>query len=140
MTSTSPDAIRAETVMITGHNGDDIEAYRAVPLAPGRRGGVVGTHRMPGYDGDDKGVRTPARGRRLPRNLPEPVLAQAPGADTDDAAAAARAAGGVPDERLVGDVAGAIEHLRGLDGANGKLGVMGHCSGGRHAVLVACFR
>jgi carboxymethylenebutenolidase len=63
---------------------------------------------------------------------------EAPGAAPDDAAAAARAAGGVPDERLVGDVAGAVEHLRTLAGANGKFGVIGHCSGGRHAYLAAC--
>ncbi|CAM4392810.1 Carboxymethylenebutenolidase [Mycobacterium senriense] len=31
-----------------------------------------------------------------------------------------------------------MEHLRALDGANGKFGVIGHCSGGRHAYLAAC--
>ena len=49
-----------------------------------------------------------------------------------------RAAGGVPDDRLVGDVAGAAEYLRALDGANGRTGVIGHCSGGRQAFLAAC--
>ncbi len=39
---------------------------------------------------------------------------EAPGADPDDAAAPARAGGGVPDDRLVGDVAGAAAHLRAL--------------------------
>jgi hypothetical protein len=34
MVSISPDAIRAETVMITGNGGDEVEAYRAVPPAP----------------------------------------------------------------------------------------------------------
>jgi carboxymethylenebutenolidase len=29
----SPDAIRAETIRITGHGGDEIEAYRAMPLS-----------------------------------------------------------------------------------------------------------
>jgi len=62
----------------------------------------------------------------------------APGAAPDDAAAASRAKGGVPDERLVGDVAGAVDHLRGVEGANGKVGVIGFCSGGRQSVLAAC--
>jgi carboxymethylenebutenolidase len=44
------DAMRAETVTITGHGGDQIEAYRAQPLAGGPRGGVVVIHHMPGYD------------------------------------------------------------------------------------------
>jgi carboxymethylenebutenolidase len=134
----SPDAIQAETITITGHGRDDIEAYLAVPLAEGSRGGIVWIHHMPGYDRETKEFV-----RRLAVNgyhavAPNLYSREAPGADPDDAAAAARAAGGVPDERLVGDVAGAVAHLRGLAGANGKFGVIGHCSGGRHAFLAAC--
>ena len=134
----SPDAIRAETITITGHGGDEIEAYRAMPLAQGSRGGMVWIHHMPGYDRETKEFV-----RRLAVNgyhtvAPNLYSREAPGAAPDDAAAAARAAGGVPDERLVGDVAGAVEHLRSLPGANGKFGVIGHCSGGRHAYLAAC--
>ena len=40
----------AETVMITGHGGDEIEAYVARPGGDGARGGVVVIHHMPGYD------------------------------------------------------------------------------------------
>ena len=50
MNALSPDAIRAETITITGHGGDEIEAYRASPLADGSRGGIVWIHHMPGYD------------------------------------------------------------------------------------------
>jgi carboxymethylenebutenolidase len=62
---------------------------------------------------------------------------EAPGADPDDAAAAARAAGGVPDERLVGDVGGAAAYLRGLPGSNGRVATIGYCSGGRQSFLAA---
>jgi carboxymethylenebutenolidase len=134
----SADGIRAETVTITGHNGDEIEAYSAVPLAGGSRGGVVWIHHMPGYDRETKEFV-----RRLAVDgyfavAPNLYSREAPGADPDDAAATARAAGGVPDDRLVGDVAGAAEYLRNLDGANGKIGVIGHCSGGRQAFLAGC--
>ena len=138
MNAPSPDAIRAETITITGHNGDEIEAYRAMSLGGAARGGIVWIHHMPGYDRETKEFV-----RRLAVNgyhavAPNLYSREAPGAAPDDAAAAVRAAGGVPDERLVGDVAGAVEHLRGLPGANGKFGVIGHCSGGRHAYLAAC--
>ncbi|MEA2198072.1 MAG: carboxymethylenebutenolidase, partial [Solirubrobacteraceae bacterium] len=63
---------------------------------------------------------------------------QAPGAAPDDAAAAARAQGGIPDEQLIGDVAGAAAYLRSLASSNGKVGVIGYCSGGRQSVLAAC--
>jgi carboxymethylenebutenolidase len=43
----------------------------------------------------------------------------------------------VPDERLVGDVEGAAAHLRSLPGSNGKVGVIGYCSGGRQSFLAA---
>jgi carboxymethylenebutenolidase len=138
MTPVSPDAIRAETVMFTGHGGETIEAYQAIPLAEGRRGGIVWIHHMPGYDRETKEFVRRLADAGYNTICPNLYWREAPGADPDDAAATARAAGGVPDDRLVGDVAGAIEHLNALESANGKIGVIGHCSGGRHAVLAAC--
>jgi carboxymethylenebutenolidase len=49
-----------------------------------------------------------------------------------------RAAGGVADAQVVGDVAGAMDYLRAQPNANGKIGVIGFCSGGRHTYLAAC--
>ncbi|MGA7834929.1 MAG: dienelactone hydrolase family protein, partial [Acidimicrobiales bacterium] len=63
---------------------------------------------------------------------------EAPGAAPDDAAATARALGGVPDDRLVGDVAGAMEHLKALPLSNGKVASIGYCSGGRQSFLAGC--
>ena len=44
----------------------------------------------------------------------------------------------MPDERLVGDVGGAASYLRALPTSNGKVGVIGYCSGGRQSFLAAC--
>ena len=46
----------AESVTITGHNGDEIEAYFARPTTPGPHPGVVVIHHMPGYDGGTKEI------------------------------------------------------------------------------------
>jgi len=138
MRMSSADAIRAETITITGHNGDEIEAYAAVPLTPGSRGGVVWIHHMPGYDRETKEFVRRLAVAGYHAVCPNLYSREAPGADPDDAAATVRAAGGVPDDRLVGDVAGAADYLRALDSANGKIGLIGHCSGGRHAFLAAC--
>ena len=50
------DAIMAETISITGHGGDQIEAYLARPLGPGPSGSVVVIHHMPGYDAQTKEI------------------------------------------------------------------------------------
>jgi carboxymethylenebutenolidase len=135
------DTLCARTVSVTGADGDQIEAYLARPEGEsdaGSRGGVVVIHHMPGYDRATKEMVRRFAELGYDAVCPNLYFREAPGADPDDAAAAARARGGVPDERLVGDVAGAAELLRSLDTANGKIAVIGHCSGGRHAVLAAC--
>lgn len=132
------DAFLSGTIRITGHQGDEIEAYAALAEDPAPRGGVVVIHHLPGYDDATKEITR--RFGHLGYNAVMPNLywRDAPGADPDDAAAAGRANGGVPDDRLVGDVRGAAEYLRALPNSNGKVGVIGFCSGGRQAVLSAC--
>ncbi|WP_329234300.1 dienelactone hydrolase family protein [Actinoallomurus sp. NBC_01490] len=132
------DALRAETVTIKGHDDDEIEAYLARPLGDEPRGGVVVIHHMPGYDAATKEMVRRFAAHGYAALCPNLYSREAPGADPDDAAATVRAAGGVPDERLVGDVDGAARYLNSLEGANGKIGVIGHCSGGRQTFLSAC--
>src|ERR1700722_9117668 len=132
------DATLAETVTIRGYGGDEIEAYLARPMAAGPFGSVVVIHHMPGYDESTKEIARTFAVHGYNALMPNLYHRDAPGASPDDAAAAARAKGGVPDERLIGDVAGAAAHLRGLTSANGKVGVIGYCSGGRQAFLAAC--
>jgi carboxymethylenebutenolidase len=71
--------------------------------------------------------------------MPNLYSREAPGADPDDAVAAARSQGAIPipDERVVAEVEGAVAYLKGLPNANGKIGVIGHCSGGRQSFLAA---
>ena len=132
------DATLAETVTIRGDGGDEIEAYLARPMSQGPLGGVVVIHHMPGYDAPTKEIARRFAAEGYNALMPNLYHRDAPGASPDDAAAAARAKGGVPDARLVGDVAGAAAHLRGLTSSNGKVGVIGYCSGGRQSFLAAC--
>ena len=132
------DAIMAETISITGHGGDKIEAYLARPLGPGPFGSVVVIHHMPGYDGGTKEITRTFAVHGYLAVCPNLYTREAPGASPDDAAAAARARGGVPDDRLVGDVGGAVDYLRAMPVSNGKVGTIGYCSGGRQSFLAAC--
>jgi carboxymethylenebutenolidase len=132
------DSMSAETIQIAGHGGDEIEAYVARPAGDGHRGGVVVIHHMPGYDRGTKEIARRFAEFGYDVIVPNLYHREAPGAAPDDAAATARANGGVPDDRLVGDVGGAAEYLRSLPSSNGKVGVIGYCSGGRQSVLAAC--
>jgi carboxymethylenebutenolidase len=127
----------AETVALPGHNGDLINAYFARPLGAGPFPGVVLIHHMPGWDEwYFEATRKFAHHgyAAIAPNLYSRVGHGAP----EDVAAKARAAGGVPDAQAVGDVEGAAKMLRALPFVNGKVGVFGTCSGGRHAFLAAC--
>jgi carboxymethylenebutenolidase len=132
------DSMTAGTVRIAGHGGDEIEAYLATPTEDGPRGGVVVIHHLPGYDRATKEIVRRFAELGYDAICPNLYWREAPGAAPDDAAATARAQGGVPDERLVGDIGGAAVYLRGLPTSNGKVGVIGYCSGGRQSVLAAC--
>jgi carboxymethylenebutenolidase len=132
------EALSAQTISIAGHNGDEIEAYLAQPTGSEQFGSVVVIHHMPGYDTATKEIARKFAAYGYAALIPNLYYRDAPGASPDDAAAVARAKGGVPDEQLVGDVAGAVSHLTALPGANGKVGVIGYCSGGRQSFLAAC--
>jgi carboxymethylenebutenolidase len=132
------DSLRADTITVQGHGGDEIEAYLAQPDEPEPRGGVVVIHHMPGYDRATKEIVRRFAELGYDAICPNLYWREAPGAMPDDASAAARALGGVPDKRLVGDVGGAAAYLRSLPSSNGKAGVIGYCSGGRQSVLAAC--
>ncbi len=132
------DGLMAETIRFDGHGDDEIPGYLARPLGDGPFPGVVVIHHMPGYDHATKEITRRFAAEGYAALCPNLHYREAPDAPPDEAAAAVRAAGGVPDERCVGDVAGAAHQLRSLVTSNGKVGVIGYCSGGRQAYLVAC--
>jgi carboxymethylenebutenolidase len=129
------DTITTSSVMIPGAGGDEIEVYLALPAGDGPFPGVVVIHHLPGFDRATKEIARRFATMGYSAAMPNLYWREAPGAAPDDAAATARASGGVPDERLVGDVRGAAAFLRARPNANGKVGAIGYCSGGRQAFL-----
>jgi len=131
------EALLAETILMHGHRDDQIDAYLARPLGAGPYPGVVVIHHMPGWDGPTKEIA-----RRFAHHAHVaicPNLHFREGKATpEENSASVRAAGGMPDDRTMGDVLGAINYLRALPYLNGKVGIIGYCSGGRQAYLAAC--
>ncbi len=126
----------AETEMMVGHDGDLIHAYVAKPMGPGPFPGVVLINHLPGWD---ELYREFAR-----RFAHHGYITVAPNifdrfgqGSPDDIAAKARGEGGVPDASVIGDALAANQLIKAMPNSNGKVGVIGTCSGGRHAYLVA---
>jgi carboxymethylenebutenolidase len=129
--------LQAETVSFRGYNGDQGEAYYARPLGPGPFPGVVVIHHMPGWDDWITEVVRKFAHRGYAAIAPHLFFRFGPGSP-DDVTARARPAGGAYDYEVMGDVAACMAFLRAQPNASGKIGVIGFCSGGRHAYLAAC--
>jgi carboxymethylenebutenolidase len=116
--------------------GDQIHTYIARPDGAGPYPGVVLTHHAPGCD---------EFYREFARRFAEhgyialvPNLYERFGHGTpDDVAAAVRGGGGLSDASVIADAQAALGWITSHPTSNGKVGVIGTCSGGRHALLVA---
>jgi carboxymethylenebutenolidase len=126
----------AGVTTMTAGGGDQIHTYIARPDGPGPYPGVVLIHHAPGWD---------EFYREFARRFTEhgfiaivPNLYERFGHGTpDDVAASVRGAGGLSDASVIADAEGARDWITSHPTSNGKVGIIGTCSGGRHAVLVA---
>ena len=127
----------AEVITIPGHSGDPTHAYFARPLGEGPFPGMVLMHHFFGFNAWYK-----AQTRRFAHNgylaiCPDLYCGMGHG-EPDDMFALARAQGGPPDDEAVADAAASAAFLGDQESWNGKSGVWGSCSGGRHSYLAAC--
>jgi carboxymethylenebutenolidase len=131
------EGIIAETMTLPGHHGDYINAYLARPTGPGPYPGMVLFHHRPGWDDWYKEASFRFARQGYVTICPDLYFRVGHGSP-DDVAAMVRAQGDVADEQVVGDGLGCVSYLRALPYLNRKVGLMGTCSGGRHAYLAAC--
>jgi carboxymethylenebutenolidase len=127
-------SVRVEQLQST--DGAQIGAYVAQPAGMGPFPGVVLLAHAPGWD---EFYREFSR-----RFADHGFIAIAPNiferfghGAPDDVAARARGDGGVADATVIGDAQTAMQWIKAQPSSNGKVGVIGTCSGGRHALLVA---
>jgi carboxymethylenebutenolidase len=128
--------ITAEVIAYAGGNGDEIHAYVARPATPDPVPGVVAVHHMPGWDEFYREFC-----ERLARHgycvICPDLYCRFGHGTPDDITARVRAEGGVRDDSVVADCEAALGWLKAQPGSNGKVGIIGSCSGGRHALLTA---
>ena len=127
----------AETITVQGSNGDPIHTYFARPPGPGPFPGVVLIHHLPGWDELYREFARKFSHHGYLSISPDLYCREGHGT-AEDVAAKVRGDGGVSDDQVMGDVEGAAKYLASLPSSNGKVGVFGTCSGGRHAFLAGC--
>jgi carboxymethylenebutenolidase len=132
----NPPAMTAGPTTYAAGNGDQINAYVARPEGNGPFPGIVLVHHLPGWD--ELYQEFARRFANHGYNVICPNLYFRVGHGTpDDIAAKVRAEGGIADDQVVADSAAALQWLKALPTSNGKVGILGTCSGGRHSVVVA---
>lgn len=131
------ESMLAETVTITGYDGDNVHAYFSRPLGKGPYPGIIIIPHMPGWDELNREIARRFTQHGYLAICPDIYERFGHGVPTE-IAAKAREAGGVPDDSVMGDCEGALSYLASLPYSNGKVGVIGMCSGGRHAFLAGC--
>ena len=127
----------AETISFAGEGGRQIPAYYARPMGITRFPGIVLIPHMPGWD---------EWHREIARRFAEhgysvlcPDIYRVFGTGTPvEMSQKARENGGCKDEDVMADAAACLAFLKAQPVSNGKVGVIGMCSGGRHAYLAAC--
>ena len=127
----------ADKVKFRARNGDTGDAYYAWPTGQGKFPGVVLIHHLPGWDEWITEATRKLAHHGFATIAPHLYFREGPGSP-DDVGARVRAAGGVADDQVIGDAEGAAAYLRAQPHANGKVGLIGYCSGGRHVFLIAC--
>jgi len=127
----------SETVSIQGREGKQVHAYLSRPLGAGHYPGIILIPHMPGWD--EMNRETARRFSQHGYVALCPDIYGGFGTGTPgEVSAKAREGGGVPDEHVMQDCEGALAYLKALPYSGGMVGVIGMCSGGRHAFMAGC--
>ena len=127
----------AETVTIPSGEGGSIRAYFSRPLGAGPHPGIVLIPHIPGWDEWNR--ETARRFTEHGYAVLCPDVYRAYGTGTPpEVARRAMDAGMATDASVMADTRGCLDFLKMQTENNGRCGVIGMCSGGRHAYLAAC--
>jgi len=128
--------VSAEVASYTAGNGDLLHAYIAKPSGDGPFPGIVLVHHLPGWDEFYR--ETAVRFANHGYNVISPDYYCREGHGTpDEVTAKVRAGGGLADDQVLADANAAAAWLKSLPTSNGKVGIIGTCSGGRASFMVA---
>ena len=131
------DALLAETINIPLLDGGTISGYYARPLGSGPFPGVIVIFEAFGMMTHTKEMVRKFAASGYLSIAPDLYSREGP-LDPTDMRAVMQRMGGISDTQVINDTEGTAQFLKQQPTSNGKVGAIGHCSGGRHSLLFAC--
>lgn len=132
---TDPSLIHGEDITYPS-DGTDVRAYLARPKAPGSHPGLLVIHEAFGLNDHIRDVANRFAQRGYVTLAPD-LYTRRGGPDPTVANSIMTVMFGLPDHEAVRDMEAGAARVRAEAGQNGRVGVMGFCSGGRHTLLLA---
>jgi carboxymethylenebutenolidase len=134
---TDTSGILAGDLAYTGAGGDRVDAYLAHPVAPGPHPAMIVIHEAGGLGEHIRDVVNRFANIGYVTLGPDLYTREGGPPDTSDMQALMARLFSIPDARVLGDLAGAADHLRGREDVSGQVGCIGFCMGGRYTLLFA---
>ncbi|MCZ6866996.1 MAG: dienelactone hydrolase family protein [Chloroflexi bacterium] len=135
-----PSQITAYEVRHPGYDSFSVPTYIARPSGPGAFPALILTHGVHGYEEHMKEVARRFAAFGYACIVPalycrDDFLSVV---EEEDLSRASASLNSRPNAQTVGDLAGSLDFLQNSEYVNGKIGLVGFCSGGRLAMIYAC--
>jgi len=127
----------AETITINGYGENTIHTYMSRPMGQGPFPGIVLISHALGWTTFHKEMAHRFAYYGYIAMVPD-IWCRVGHGEVEDVMSRTRSEGGLHDDQVIGDSESASRYIKSLPISNGKVGIMGSCSGGRHSYLSAC--
>ena len=135
---TDPTRISAEELTYPGADGAQVNGYLARPADAAGHPGMIVIHEAGGLNEHIRDVANRFANVGYVALGVDLYTREGGPPPTDDVQAMMARLFSMSDETALGDLEGAADHLRALDGVTGRIGCIGFCMGGRYTLLFAC--
>jgi carboxymethylenebutenolidase len=133
-----PTRVNAEELTFSGAGGTQVNGYLARPADAASHPGIVVIHEAGGLGEHIRDVCNRLAHIGYVALGVDLYTREGGPPPTGDVQARMARLFSMSDATALGDLEGAADHLRSLDGVTGRIGCIGFCMGGRYALLFAC--
>jgi carboxymethylenebutenolidase len=133
-----PRRIAAEAVTFAGAGAEQVNGYLARPSEEGSHPAVIVIHEAGGLGDHIRDVSNRFANIGYVTLAVDLYTREGGPPPMDDFPKVMERLFSIPDARVLGDLEGAADYLRGRDDVSGRVGCIGFCMGGRYTLLFAC--